>query len=277
MDLRHPARRSRTRSAGCSSASTTTSALTWAWAIVGTTLVVRIAARPAHRPPDPLDAGAAEARAGDEGDPAEVQGRPPEDERGDDAVLQGEPHQPGRLLPAAPRAGAGVHLPLLRAEELLEARPAGLRPLVAPLRPQHHREGELALVGLRAARRLRREPGLLDLLHVAGDGQDAAADHDGRCRSSSSPSSRTSRSASSSTGSRRTCGRSGRASITRRLVPRTPAAAAPAARSARRGRRRRPSARTAPGTAPRRPEPAAAAEARNGARSRASRPPSRAA
>ena len=78
--------------------------------------------------------------------------------------------------------------------------PPGSRSLVAPLRPQHHREGELALVRLRAARRLRREPDLLDLLHVAGDGQDPAADDDGAAARSSSRSSRTSRSASSSTG-----------------------------------------------------------------------------
>ena len=42
--------------------------------------------------------------------------------------------------------------------------PAGRppEPLLAPLRPEHHRQGRLALVGLRAARRLRDQPGLLD-------------------------------------------------------------------------------------------------------------------
>ena len=61
---------------------------------------------------------------------------------------------------------AGLHLALPRAEALLEAHPAGLRPLVAALRPEHHREGELELVRLRAARRVRRQPDLLDVLHV---------------------------------------------------------------------------------------------------------------
>ena len=57
--------------------------------------------RAARRPADPLDAEPAGARAADEGDPAEVQGRPREDERGVDEVLQGEQHQPGLVVPAA--------------------------------------------------------------------------------------------------------------------------------------------------------------------------------
>ena len=61
-----------------------------------------------------------------------------------------------------------------------QAHPAGLGPLVAALRPEHHREGRLALVGLRAARRLRGEPDLLDVLHVAATmDKTQRTDHDG--------------------------------------------------------------------------------------------------
>ncbi len=51
---------------------------------------------------------------------------------------------------------------------------------VAARRPEHRGQGELALVGLPAARDLRGQPGALDLLHVRDDGQDAADDHDDR-------------------------------------------------------------------------------------------------
>ena len=63
----------------CSSASRLlhgTIGLPWAWSIVALTIIVRIVARAADRPADPLDAEPAGARAGDEGDPEEVQGRP---------------------------------------------------------------------------------------------------------------------------------------------------------------------------------------------------------
>src|SRR5207248_2708648 len=112
--------------------------------------------------------------AGDEGDPAQVQGRPPEAERRADEVLQGEPHQPGRVLPAARRAAAGLLRALPRAPALQALPGAGRRPLVAPHRSGHHREGELALVRLPADRGLRPEPGLLELVHVGLDGPDAA-------------------------------------------------------------------------------------------------------
>src|SRR4051812_5233154 len=84
--------------------------------------------RPARRPPDPLDAEHAGPRAADEGDPAEVQRRPPEDERGVDEVLQGEQHQPRLLVPAAAGAIPDLHLALLRPAALREE-PAGRRPL----------------------------------------------------------------------------------------------------------------------------------------------------
>ena len=80
-------------------------------------------ARAADGAADPLDADAAAARAADEGDPEEVQGRQAEAERRADEVLQGEPHQPGRLVPADARAAAGVHLALpTRCKHFSEAR-----------------------------------------------------------------------------------------------------------------------------------------------------------
>ena len=94
-------------------------------------------ARAADGAADPLDAVAPGARAGDEGDPAEVQGRPHEAERGADEVLQGEPHQPGRVVPAAARAVPGLHRALLHAQEQHEAH----HRLVAARRPEHRRQG----------------------------------------------------------------------------------------------------------------------------------------
>src|SRR6185503_8090266 len=66
-------------------------------------------ARAADRAADPLDAGAPGPRAGDEGDPAEVQGRPREAQRGADEVLPGEPDQPGVVVPPAAGAVPGLH------------------------------------------------------------------------------------------------------------------------------------------------------------------------
>ena len=96
--------------------------LPWAWAIVGDDDRRADPARAADGEADPLDAVAPEARAGDEGAAEEVQGRPREAERGDDEVLQGEQHQPGRLVPAAARAAAGVLRAVLRPQGLLETR-----------------------------------------------------------------------------------------------------------------------------------------------------------
>src|SRR6202007_631896 len=83
------------------------------------------AARPAHDPADPLDAVAAEARAADEGDPEEVQGRQAEAERGADEVLPGEQDQPGCLVPADAGPASGLHRPLLHAEALQLELPSG--------------------------------------------------------------------------------------------------------------------------------------------------------
>src|SRR4051794_38360465 len=125
---------------------------------------------------DPLDAEPAAPRAADEGDPAEVQGRPREAAGRADEVLQGEQHQPDGVVPADGGAVPGVHRALPRAPEVREE-PPGRRPLLAPrLRPGHHRARERALVGIRAARGLRRQPDPLDAAHVRDDGQDAADD-----------------------------------------------------------------------------------------------------
>src|SRR5438034_3239461 len=136
-------------------------------------------ARAARCAADPLDAEPAGARAPDEGDPAEVQGRPPEDERGADEVLPGEQHQPGVVVPAAAAAVPDLHLALLRPAELLEARSGPVVALVLSRRAEHRRSDHLALVGIPADRDLRREPDRVHVLHERDDGQDPAVDHDG--------------------------------------------------------------------------------------------------
>src|SRR5207302_7163495 len=77
--------------------------------------------RPADRPADPLDAEPPAARAGDEGDPAEVQARQAEAERRADEVLQGEQDQPGGVVPADAGAVPGLHRALLRPAELRQS------------------------------------------------------------------------------------------------------------------------------------------------------------
>ena len=59
---------------------------------------------------------------------------------------------------------------------------AGRRSAWLHIVPNIAEPGERALVGLPAARDLRRQPGALDVLHVRDDGQDAAHDHDDRSR-----------------------------------------------------------------------------------------------
>src|SRR5205814_5339637 len=71
-----------------------------------------------------------------------------------------------------------LHLALSRASALL-APPAEREPVVASHRPEHRRTCELALVGLPAARDLRREPDRLHVLHVVDDAAVAAGDDDG--------------------------------------------------------------------------------------------------
>src|SRR5207245_1316681 len=130
-------------------------------------------ARPADDQADPLDAVSPAPRAGDEGDPAEVQERQAEAAGRADEVLPGEQRQPGRLVPSDRAADAGVLRPLLRAAGFLEASPERVA-LVARPRPGHLEAGDVALVRLRPARDLRREPDGLDVLHGHDDGQGAA-------------------------------------------------------------------------------------------------------
>src|SRR3954469_12629356 len=130
------------------------------------------------RPPDPLDAGDAGAHARDEGDPAEVQGRQEAPAGRADEVLPREQDQSRGVLPAAARSDPGFLCALLRPEELLEGPAVGLA-LLAAYRPEHRRPRERTLVRIPAARDLRGQPGLLDLLHVRDDGQDAALPDDG--------------------------------------------------------------------------------------------------
>ncbi len=142
------------------------------------------AARAADREADSLDAEHAGARAADEGDPAQVQGRPDEAQRRADEVLQGEQHQPGRVVPAVGGTAASLHRPLLHAPPFREAsagRPGGDRSwglLVAALRPGHHQAREQPLVGVCPARDLRAQPGGVDVLHVGDDAEVTALSDD---------------------------------------------------------------------------------------------------
>ena len=70
--------------------------------------------RPADGQADPVDAAAAGARPGAEGDPAEVQGRQAAHERRGHEVLPGEQGQPGRLVSPGPPPDPGLHRALLR-------------------------------------------------------------------------------------------------------------------------------------------------------------------
>src|SRR5204863_6294139 len=109
----------------------------------------------------PLDAKPPATRAGDEGDPAEVQARQAEAERRADEVLQGEQDQPGGVVSADAGAVPRLHRALLRAAELREAS-AARRSLVAALHPLDRGQDDGALGRLRAARRLRAQPDGLD-------------------------------------------------------------------------------------------------------------------
>ena len=163
--------------AGCLEHLHDTVGLSWGWSIVALTIIVRIVLVPlmvkqihsmqrmqAHMPRD-------------EGDPAEVQGRPAEAERGADEVLQGEQHQPGGLVPADARADPGLLRALLRAASNFakHVRPAAASRAGWLHRPEHHRPGHRALVGLRCCSSSTSASQVgVDLLHVDDDGQDAA-------------------------------------------------------------------------------------------------------
>src|SRR5436190_7588665 len=132
-------------------------------------------ARAARDQADPLHADAAEARAGDEGDPAEVQARQAAPAGRADEVLPRDQGQSRGVVPAARAPTPGLLRALLRAEGLLEASAERVT-LVDGDRPRHLGSGDLALVGIRAARHLRREPDGVHLLHGHDDGQDTADD-----------------------------------------------------------------------------------------------------
>ena len=151
-----------------------TAGLPWAWSIVALTILTRIVLVPLTvrqiHSMQSLQAHAPEMKS----NPTEVQGRPREAQRRADEVLQGEQHQPGRVVPAAVGAVPGLHRAVLHAEEQHEAH----HRVVAARRPEHLRQGDRALVGLRAARDLCGLADRVDVLHGRDDGQDAAHDHD---------------------------------------------------------------------------------------------------
>ena len=130
----------------------------WAWAIVALTIMVRMALLPLDRAADPLDAEPAAARARDEGDPAEVQGRSPAHERGADEVLQGEPASTRRRRACrwSRRSRSSSRSTSCCATSTgTSAELRSRRPRLARGRSRHHGAGELALVGLPPARDLR--------------------------------------------------------------------------------------------------------------------------
>ena len=95
------------------------------------------AAAVAHR--DPLDAPHAAGRAGDQGGPGEVQGRPRAPAARDDRVLQGERGQPARLLLPVPAPDPVLHRRLLAParRHLPTGRRVERRRGQFPLRPGH--------------------------------------------------------------------------------------------------------------------------------------------
>ena len=134
----------------------TTAHLPWAWAIVALTVIVRMLLVPLTVKQIHSMQNLQRLAPRDEGDPEEVQGRQAEAERGVDEVLQGEQHQPGRLVPADARAVPDLHRALLRAARVREAPAAcgdlswlGFVPTIAA-------PDDVALGRLRPARRLRR-------------------------------------------------------------------------------------------------------------------------
>ena len=178
--------------------------LPWAWSIVALTVIVRMLLVPLTvgrstrcRPPG--------AHAGDEGDPAEVQGRPAEAQNEELMKFYREnKHQPGRVVPAAPRADPGLHRALLRAQrlrdEILPQYPGADLELAATS-SEHHRERERALVGLPAARRSTSISQVAStLLHVDDDGKAQRTLHAGPAARVRLVRPRTSRPAWSSTG-----------------------------------------------------------------------------
>ena len=124
--------------------------LPWAWAIVAITilrphLLVPLTVKQIHSMQS-LQAHAPEMKEIQQ----KYKGDRQQAERGDDEVLQGEQHQPGRLVPAAPRPDPGLLRALLRPPGLREEiLPTRRRPRLARHRPDIAEPANDALVGLR--------------------------------------------------------------------------------------------------------------------------------
>ncbi|CAA9488436.1 MAG: Inner membrane protein translocase and chaperone YidC, long form, partial [uncultured Solirubrobacteraceae bacterium] len=101
------------------------------------------AARAARHQAGQVDARHAAHRPGDEGAAGEVQGRQAASQSRDDGDVQAAPGQPVRVLPAAHRADAGLHLAVLPAARgpqdghLRAVHPGGGQPRRRGVRPGH--------------------------------------------------------------------------------------------------------------------------------------------
>ena len=149
--------------------------LPWAWCIVATTIVVRICLVPLTvkqiHSMQALQAHAPEMK--------ELQKK----YKGDRQKLNEEMmkfYQENNINPAASCLPLLAQLPVFFAlyfvlKDFSKQPAAGLDSRWLGTRAEHRRPGRLALVGLHAARDLRRQPARLDLLHVDDDGQGAAA------------------------------------------------------------------------------------------------------
>ena len=152
--------------------------LPWAWAIVATTIVVRICLVPLTvkqiHSMQALQAHAPEMK--------EIQKK----YKGDRQKLNEEMmkfYRENNINPAASCLPLLAQLPVFFALFFVlkdfSKQPAAGPARLARDRAEHRRAGDLALVGLPAARDLRRQPGRLDLVHVDDDAQGAAL-HDAR-------------------------------------------------------------------------------------------------
>ncbi len=142
--------------------------LPWAWSIVALTVVVRVllvplTVRQIHSMQN-LQAYAPQMK--------EIQRKYKADKQRMNEELM-KFYKENKINPAA------SCLPMLAQFPIFIALYFVLRPLLVPRRPEHHRRHLGALVGLPAPRDLRREPGLVDVLHVDDDGPDAADADDG--------------------------------------------------------------------------------------------------
>ena len=125
----------------------------WAWAIVATTIVVRIVLVPLTVR-QITRCSRSRARAGDEGDPRKYKG---DRQKLNEELMKFYRENTSTRPPRACRCWRSSRSSSrsTSCSELREARARRAR-LVAAHRPEHRREGRLALVGLPAARDLRR-------------------------------------------------------------------------------------------------------------------------